>query len=99
MVVLDAFAVTYADGGAFCEENGGRFFVGEVAEFVTEAVVEIDIHDIVADGIGLPAVVLYGILGCKPGAAAGVSPIVFSHKLCFAADGHVEQLSACLDAH
>ena len=85
LVVLDASAVTYADGGAFGEENGGRFFVGEVAEFGTEAVVKIDIHDIVADGIGLPAVMLYGILRCFVGAAAGVSPIMFGHKLCLAA--------------
>ena len=75
MVFLDASAVSYTDGGAFGEENGRRFFVGEVAEFVTEAVVKIDIHDIVADGIGLPAVVLYGVLRCLVGAAAGVSPI------------------------
>ena len=85
MVFLDASAVTYTDGGAFGEENGRRFFVGEVAEFVTEGVVEIDIHDIVADGIGLPAVMLYGILRCLVGAATGVSPIMFGHKLCFAA--------------
>ena len=85
LVVLDAFAVTYADGGAFGEENGRRFFVGEVAEFVTEAVVEIDIHDIVTDRIGLPAVMLHGILRCLVGAATGVSPIMFGHKLCFAA--------------
>lgn len=92
MVFLDASAVTYADGGAFGEENGRRFFVGEVAEFVTEGVVEIDIHDIVADGIGLPAVVLYGVLRCLARAEACVSPIVFGHKLCLATRWHVEEL-------
>ena len=63
MVFLDASAVSYTDRGAFGEENGRRFFVGEVAEFVTDKetldiLAGIEVDCVQGQLIGMPAPVV-----------------------------------------